>query len=63
MFASVLVVLLLLAVTGVLVAGVVLMGVGGKLNEKYSNRLMTLRVTLQALTIFLLAALFMAGGK
>lgn len=54
---------LLLSVFGVLIAGVVLMSIGGKTNAKYGNRLMTLRVTLQGLTLLLLALLFAVGNK
>ena len=50
--------LLMLAVAGVLLAGIVLMGIGGKANEKYGNTLMVARVTLQGLTLLLLAVLF-----
>jgi hypothetical protein len=39
-------ILLLVAVVVVLVAGVVLMGIGGKTNEKYANKLMIARVLL-----------------
>lgn len=54
---------LLIAVFGVLVAGVVLMSVGGIANARYGNRLMTARVTLQGLAILMLALLFMVGNK
>lgn len=55
--------LLITATAVVLVGGVVLMGVGGKANAKYSNKLMMARVWLQASVIMLLAAMFAAGGK
>jgi len=45
----------------VLVAGIVLMMKGGTLNEKYGNRLMVARVTLQGLTIALLGLFFLIG--
>lgn len=54
---------LLMAVFGVLIAGVVLMSVGGKANAKYSHRLMTMRVTLQGLALLMLALLFFLGNK
>ncbi len=38
-----------------LILGIILMAVGGKYNDKYSNKLMTLRVVSQALVIALLA--------
>ncbi|MBI1274795.1 twin transmembrane helix small protein [bacterium] len=44
--------LLMVATLLVLVGGVIVMGIGGKLNAKLSNKLMTWRVGLQALTIF-----------
>lgn len=54
-------ILLLLAVVVVLVSGVVLMGIGGKANEKYGNKLMVARVTLQGLALLLLLLLFAVG--
>ena len=38
----------------VLVIGIVLMAIGNKVNDKYSNKLMALRVGLQAIAILLL---------
>ena len=38
----------------VLILGLFALAKGGKLNEKFSNRLMTLRVIFQAVTIILL---------
>lgn len=52
---------LMMATFGVLIAGVVLMGTGGKANAKYSNRLMVMRVSLQALVLIMLALLYAAG--
>ncbi len=60
---DIVVVLLLLAVVGALVAGVVLMGLGGKANAKYANTLMVARVSLQGLTLLALAIMFAAGSK
>lgn len=60
---DILVVLLLLAVLGVLIAGVVLMALGGKANAKYANTLMTARVALQALAILALVLMFAVGNK
>lgn len=54
---------LLMGTVGVLLAGVVLMSIGGKANLKYSNRLMRWRVMLQGLSIAMLALLFFMGGK
>lgn len=42
----------------VLIVGIVFMSFGGKLNEKYGNKLMALRVTLQALALLALALLY-----
>jgi hypothetical protein len=60
--AGIIIVLLLTALVGVLIAGVVLMGVGGKTNEKYGNKLMVARVWLQGLLVLTLALMFMMGG-
>lgn len=46
----------------VLIGGITLMARGGKLNEKYANKLMMARVTLQALAVVLLAYLFVVKG-
>lgn len=58
-----LIIILLMGVVGVLVAGVVLMGVGGEMNKKYGNKLMVARVTLQGLVLAVLALMFFAAGK
>ena len=50
----------MIALVAVLVTGIVLMGVGGKTNSKYNNRLMVLRVVLQAAILLLLALLFVS---
>lgn len=63
MFGQIILILLLVAVVGVLISGLVLMGIGGKLNEKYANRLMSLRVLFQALAIIVLVLLFSVAGK
>lgn len=63
MFSSSILMLLMAAIVAVLVAGVVLMGIGGKANEKYGNRLMVARVTLQALILALLLLMFAMSGK
>lgn len=56
---SIIIILLLLAVLATLVVGVVVMAIGGKLNKKYSTKLMSLRVFLQALAVLLLGLLFL----
>ena len=53
--------ILLLGTFGVMMAGVVLMGIGGKANQRYSNHLMVARVSLQALSLLLIAFLFTIG--
>lgn len=60
---GIIVVLLIIGLLGVLVSGIVLMGVGGKTNERLGNKLMTARIWLQALIIIVLALMFMSGGK
>lgn len=46
------VVLVLMGLTAaVLLSGIFMMAKGGEANQKFGNRMMTLRVTLQALTI------------
>lgn len=49
----------LLGVVLILLTGIFAMAKGGSFNEKYSNRLMQLRVGLQALTILFLALAYM----
>ena len=49
---------LMLAVLAVLVVGLVLMVAGGKANQKYSNKLMVMRVVLQGLVLLTLVILF-----
>ncbi len=60
---GIIVILLLTALVLVLVTGVVLMGIGGEANAKYSNKLMMARVWLQGLVLLSIAFMFMAGGK
>lgn len=48
----------MLATLAVLVMGVFVMGRGGKVSKKYSNKLMTLRVIMQAIALLLLLSLF-----
>lgn len=54
---------LVLATLGVLVAGIALMGAGGKANARYGNKLMVARVSLQGLALLTLLAMFFVGGK
>lgn len=55
------VLVLMLATLAVLVAGIGMMMVGGKLNAKYGNKLMVARVSLQGLTVLLIGLLFLFG--
>jgi hypothetical protein len=54
---------LMIATLLVLIAGVILMASGGKLNKKYSNQLMMLRVILQASAIGLLFMMYVMFHK
>lgn len=47
----------------VLIAGLVVMAKGGKLNRKFATKLMSLRVLFQLIAILLLAALYLTYGK
>lgn len=49
---------LMMATAGVLVAGIVVMAKGGEANRQYGNKLMTARVWLQALCLIVLALMF-----
>ena len=53
----------LAATLGVLIFGVVAMLRGGEFNAKYGNKLMRARVTLQAVAVLLLFALFLLSGS
>jgi hypothetical protein len=57
------IVALMLATFGVLLAGVALMAAGGAANSKYSNKLMFGRVGLQGLALLMLAFMFMLGNN
>ena len=50
---------LMLATAAVLVTGLALMARGGEVNRKYSNKMMTLRVALQAAALVVMAALLL----
>lgn len=45
----------------VLMSGIIVMAIGGKLDAKWSNRLMVLRVTFQGIAIALLALMFLTS--
>lgn len=53
-----LVLILVLATLAVLIAGIVVMARGGKLDKKWSNRLMVARVCLQGTAVVMLFLLF-----
>jgi hypothetical protein len=48
---------IIFATLAVLVSGLVVMAIGGKINRKYSNRLMVLRVVCQGIALLSLALL------
>ena len=50
---------LMIATLIVLVTGIIFMAIGGKLDKKYANKLMSLRVLLQALAIASLGLMFL----
>lgn len=47
----------------ILIVGVIFMMFGNRLNLKYSNKLMSMRVVMQALTVIGLAALYYIQKK
>jgi hypothetical protein len=49
---------LLIAVAAVLIAGLIVMGIGGKTDKKFSNKLMMARVAIQALIVLILGLFF-----
>jgi len=51
--------LALAAVVGILLFGVVSMAIGGKFDQKWSNRLMRMRVVAQAVALLLLGLLWL----
>ncbi len=59
-FGSILLIGLMLAVAAVLVTGITLMTRGGEANRKYGNKLMMLRVVLQAAALAVMAVLLMS---
>lgn len=52
------VLILMVATLVVLIIGLILMAIGGDINKKHSNKLMTLRVALQAAAIIMLMVMF-----
>ena len=56
MIGKILIILSLLAVAGILIAGVVVMAIGGETGAKWSNVLMRYRVLAQAIAVAVLMA-------
>jgi threonine/homoserine efflux transporter RhtA len=56
MIGKILIILALLVVAGTLVAGIVVMAIGGKTDAKWSNVLMRYRVLAQAIAVAVLLA-------
>lgn len=54
---------LMFAVFAVLITGIIMMIKGGESNRKYSNKLMTWRVSLQGLALVVLGILFLLSDK
>ena len=54
---------LMMATVGVLVAGVIVMARGGETNRKYGNKMMVWRVGLQGLTLAVVVLLLLVGHK
>ena len=52
-FLPLLMVIFMVGALGVVVVGVIAMAVNGKLNKKHSNKLMRLRILLQAIAILI----------
>ena len=55
---SYLIVGIMIVVFLVLIAGLIVMAIGGKTNKKYGNKLMMARIGSQALIVFLLGLMF-----
>jgi threonine/homoserine efflux transporter RhtA len=63
MVGKILIILALLVVAGTLVAGIVVMAIGGKTDAKWSNVLMRYRVLAQAIAVaILLAVLYFSSS-
>jgi hypothetical protein len=56
-------IILVLFTLAVLIVGIIIMGMGGKVNKKYSNKLMIARVATQAITIIALIVFFILMKK
>jgi hypothetical protein len=60
---SFVIIILLVGLLFVIISGIFLMGKGGAANLKYGNRLMTARVMVQALIMFVIFLMFFVGRK
>ncbi len=60
---EVLLILLMAATALALIIGIGVMIKGGEFNQKYGNKMMTLRVSLQGATLLLLGVLFLLSDK
>lgn len=58
---NILLIVLMLATLLALVVGVGMMAVGGEANKKFNNKMMMLRVALQAAALAVLAVLLLVG--
>lgn len=58
-FLTILIVLALIGVLGVLITGIISMFRGGEFNDKYSNKLMQMRVIFQFVAVILMGLAFM----
>lgn len=57
---AVILIALMIATFVVMLTGIAVMAKGGEFNQKYGNRLMQLRVTLQAATLIVFALVLLA---
>ena len=60
---AILLIIAMVLTLGVLFVGVGSFALGGKFNQKYSNKLMRLRVTFQVIAIVLFAIVMLMSGK
>ena len=61
--ATVFILIFAFGTVGVLVAGIIVMARGGEIDQKWSNKLMSLRVALQAIAIGLLVLFFARSAR
>ena len=60
---EILLIVLMVATAVVLMVGIGVMIKGGQFNQKYGNKMMTLRVSLQGATLLLLGVLFLLSDR